>query len=223
MIVEADVACFGEIKIPLREFPDLLTRFGEQTARYKVDGRSNFREQTLFLEQSGASLIRANFPEEGLIKFIKDVCKWGNYPGIAARVCRENPTEKIVGLFRDAQQALSKGRIVDGLAKLQNLNALGGISFASKHLKFLAPDKAVVLDSIVESSLGYAMNRPGYINFLADCPGLRGRLADLAEFKRRISARYKRAVHGDRESYMDDAVFIFSEAKTVLAEKLAES
>jgi hypothetical protein len=46
--------------------------------------------------------------------------------------------------------------------------------------------------------------------------------AALAEFKKRASARYKRAVHGDRESYMDDAVFIFSEAKTVLAEKLAE-
>jgi hypothetical protein len=44
----------------------------------------------------------------------------------------------------------------------------------------------------------------------------------LAELKKRISARYKRAVHGDRETYMDDAVFIFSEAKTMLAEKLAE-
>jgi hypothetical protein len=44
----------------------------------------------------------------------------------------------------------------------------------------------------------------------------------LAELKKRISSRYKRAVHGDRETYMDDAVFIFSEAKTMLAEKLAE-
>ena len=46
--------------------------------------------------------------------------------------------------------------------------------------------------------------------------------AALAEFKKRASARYKRAVHGDRESYLDDAVFIFSEAKTAAAEKLAE-
>jgi hypothetical protein len=37
--------------------------------------------------------------------------------------------------------------------------------------------------------------------------GIRGADAALAEFKRRISARYKRAVRGDRESYMDDAVF----------------
>jgi hypothetical protein len=52
--------------------------------------------------------------------------------------------------------------------------------------------------------------------------GIRGADATLAEFKKRASARYKRAVHGDRETSMDDAVFIFSEAKTVLAEKLAE-
>jgi hypothetical protein len=53
--------------------------------------------------------------------------------------------------------------------------------------------------------------------------GIRGADAALAEFKRRVGTRFKRAIHGDRESYMDDAVFIFSEAKTVLAEKLAES
>jgi hypothetical protein len=52
--------------------------------------------------------------------------------------------------------------------------------------------------------------------------GIRGADAALAEFKKRASARYTRAVHGDRQSYMDDAVFIFSEAKTVAAEKLAE-
>jgi hypothetical protein len=52
--------------------------------------------------------------------------------------------------------------------------------------------------------------------------GIRGADAALAEFKKRAGARHKRAVHGDRESYVDDAVFIFSEAKTALAEKLAE-
>jgi hypothetical protein len=38
-----------------------------------------------------------------------------------------------------------------------------------------------------------------------------------------LSARCKRAVHGDREIYVDDAVFKFSEAKSVSAEKFAES
>jgi hypothetical protein len=44
-----------------------------------------------------------------------------------------------------------------------------GISFASKHLKFLAPDGAVVLDSIIEEQLGYAKNLAGYATFLTDC------------------------------------------------------
>jgi hypothetical protein len=52
--------------------------------------------------------------------------------------------------------------------------------------------------------------------------GIRGADAALADFKRRVGARYRSAVHGDRESYMDDAVFVFSEARAVLAEKLAQ-
>ena len=53
--------------------------------------------------------------------------------------------------------------------------------------------------------------------------GIRGADGALKEFEKRARARYRRAIHGDRETYMDDAVFIFSEAKTVMAEKLAES
>jgi hypothetical protein len=48
------------------------------------------------------------------------------------------------------------------------VNSLG-ISFASKHLKFLAPDDAVVLDSIIAEQLGYATNLAGYGTFLTDC------------------------------------------------------
>jgi hypothetical protein len=53
--------------------------------------------------------------------------------------------------------------------------------------------------------------------------GFQGADDALKEFKKRAGARYRRAVRSDRETYMDDAVFIFSEAKTMLADKFAES
>jgi hypothetical protein len=54
------------------------------------------------------------------------------------------------------------------------LNGLA-VSFASKHLKFLAPEKAVVLDSIVSKRLGYELTPDGYQAFLNDCRRIRDR------------------------------------------------
>jgi hypothetical protein len=63
---------------------------------------------------------------------------------------------------------VADGRVVESLTILLQVKNLG-ISFASKHLKFLAPKNAVVLDSIIEEQLGYATNPAGYGAFLTDC------------------------------------------------------
>ncbi len=46
------------------------------------------------------------------------------------------------------------------------------MSFASKHLKFLDPDRAIVLESIISTKLGYPLTLVGYGEFLADCRAL---------------------------------------------------
>jgi hypothetical protein len=48
------------------------------------------------------------------------------------------------------------------------LNGLA-VSFASKHLKFLVPERAVVLDSSISERLGYPRTPDGYLAFLGDC------------------------------------------------------
>jgi hypothetical protein len=44
-----------------------------------------------------------------------------------------------------------------------------GVPFASAHLKFLAPDRAVVLDSNISARLDYPKTPEGYLRFVEDC------------------------------------------------------
>lgn len=43
-----------------------------------------------------------------------------------------------------------------------------GVSFASKHLRLLYPDRFVTLDSVIDNRLGYSRNPAGYMRFLSD-------------------------------------------------------
>lgn len=48
-------------------------------------------------------------------------------------------------------------------AILGGTNILGlGVSFASKHLRMLAPEKYAVLDDVLSEGLGFALNSKGY-------------------------------------------------------------
>jgi hypothetical protein len=143
--------------INLTEFPELLTRFQRNVPT------------TADIEQLAAQLVRRDFDDQGLQEFIRRVCKWGGYAGIAGRVIQHNRPKQLAAFFRDANQKAHEGKIIDALKTLQNVKHLGQVSFASKHLKFLSPDFAVVADSIISNRLGYAMTPEGYQAFLADC------------------------------------------------------
>ncbi|MGB3717789.1 MAG: hypothetical protein WA996_25490 [Candidatus Promineifilaceae bacterium] len=54
------------------------------------------------------------------------------------------------------------------LEEVIRINGLS-ISFGSKHLRFLRPDKCPVLDSVIGSGLGYPESTAGYRLYAADC------------------------------------------------------
>jgi hypothetical protein len=58
--------------------------------------------------------------------------------------------------------------VADAMRRVIDLRDLG-ISFGSKHLKFLDPARAVVLDTVISGRLGYPLTIDGYTEFLADC------------------------------------------------------
>jgi len=111
------------------------------------------------LEAKGQELIAADLTESLLIDFIKAVHSWGgsfrNYYKVI-----ENAK---VAHFQNALQALSVTlpMVERALSSLLEINGLG-ISYASKHLRFLRPDICPILDNVVWEEFKYSWNPRGY-------------------------------------------------------------
>jgi len=99
------------------------------------------------------------------------VCDWGNYAGIAGRVRVRNSTSAVSHRLRQSIELADQGEFGEAVFRITKLKGLG-FSFASKVLRFLRPDRAVVLDSVISEGLGFARNVVGYEAFLAECVGI---------------------------------------------------
>ncbi|MEL7667270.1 MAG: hypothetical protein AAGU73_03585 [Actinomycetota bacterium] len=127
---------------------------------------------TLELEGVAMRLVQRGFPEDDTAHFVRAVCRWGGYPGIAGRVLKSNDAHKIRRALLGAVDALAEG---DGHAPrraLESINAIRGLgtpSFASKHLRFLDPATCPVLDRLVARNYGYPLTPHGYELYATDC------------------------------------------------------
>jgi hypothetical protein len=151
--------------LALETFPELLGIFLGHEA------------DTLEIEQSGLVLCQQDFASQELVQeFVRRVCGWGNYPGIAGRVLRNNSPEQIAVSLHGAAMALHSQNPDVGTA-LQRINALfglGQVSFASKHLRFLSPKLCPVLDSIISARMFYPQGIGGYQRFAGWCQMVAG-------------------------------------------------
>lgn len=111
------------------------------------------------LEAKGQGLIAAGLTESLLRDFIEAVHSWGgsfrNYYKV-----KENAK---VAHFQNALQALSvtTPMVERALSSLLEIDGLG-ISYGSKHLRFLHPDICPILDNIVWEEFKYPWNPRGY-------------------------------------------------------------
>ena len=147
---------FCRMDIALAEFPALLQRHHREDP------------DTKSIEEAATALAECGFSEERTAEFIRRVCRWGGYPGVAGRVLRNNKASLLSTRLAAACAAANSSDICAGLSELLNIRGLA-VSFASKHLRFLAPNSAPVLDSIISSRLGYPLSIPGYREFQSDC------------------------------------------------------
>ncbi|MBB5577678.1 hypothetical protein [Rhizobium paranaense] len=137
------------------EVPKLLERHRD---RYKGSDK---------VEQRATKLIAGNFPAADSLAFIEAVCKLGRGQRNFSRI-------EVAGGARIAQSLASATKAIEGgdvtlaIGELSRLPHLG-FSFASKVARFLAPDKCVVLDSVIRSRIGYLDSNVGYTRFLQDC------------------------------------------------------
>jgi hypothetical protein len=157
---------FGSrLTIPLSAFPQLLR---DHLIEYP---------STPMIEQLGRKLGEANFPREETCQFVREVCNWGGYPGIAGRILKNNKIDQICAAFRGALSDLNTGSVFKALCRVNAISGLGTPSFASKHLRFLRPDVCAVFDSILRDSLAIPFDPSGYHQFCADCAFLANALA----------------------------------------------
>lgn len=165
MRLQGDKAVFG-IEIPLADFGRLAT--------------AHFRdvEHTAEIESNGRRLVADGFPKVQVEDFVESVCGWGGYSGVSARVLRHNRIANIRSALTKAINVLDQPTpdLAAALLAVNGLKGLGGVSFASKHLRFLRPDLCPVFDGVLHTVLPYSFDSTGYAAFASDCSRLAAEL-----------------------------------------------
>jgi hypothetical protein len=151
-----------EIHVKIKNFSDLVDLHLTRVPRTKE------------LEKEGKLLKDADFPDAQLTEFIKEVCTWGGYAGIAGRVLNQNDLSFIQQKFIRARKLLAAINPKVGMAlfEINQIKGLGTPSFASKHLRFLFPNVCPVFDSFMWENFRYVFAPSGYEEFASDCLGI---------------------------------------------------
>ncbi|NLS07655.1 hypothetical protein HGP14_30820 [Rhizobium sp. P32RR-XVIII] len=149
---------FVRISLAPSEVPQLLERHRSEYPGADV------------VEQCARRLIAANFPPADATAFIEGVCVWGGGNRNLSRI-RDAGDATIAQALKSATDAIESGHGTQAIDELRELPHLG-LSFASKVARFLAPDKCVILDSVIRSRIGYVASSEGYAEFLQDCSQL---------------------------------------------------
>lgn len=113
-----------------------------------------------------ARCLRSGDANEAL-GFSEAVCAWGDGQRIWGKLQSRHGSKLGILLarwFADAMDAPTPSHAIAGGLALGGL----GVSFASKHLRHLRPDRYAVLDDIIEQGLGYARTPAGYDLFIHD-------------------------------------------------------
>lgn len=121
---------------------------------------------TQSLELKGGSLTE-NSSAADFLQFSQDVCEWGRGQRVWGNLQRHHEAESLAQVLRswlifansscEDEDAIAQGAEIKGL----------GVSFASKHLRMLNPERYAVLDDVFRQGLGIALNPRGYRLFLS--------------------------------------------------------
>jgi len=138
--------------------------------------------QTSNVEKLGES-ISANLSRGLVLAFSEKVCEWGGGARVWGNLSRDGTdqlADDLLAWFASVdgadtdEEAIRPGEAIHGLA----------ISFASKHLRMLRPERFAVLDAVLSEGLGFALNPKGYALFMRFLRTFR----ESISFKRNIAA-----------------------------------
>lgn len=129
------------------------------------------------LEARAAELEQADFPPHECHKFFRTAIGWGRGHRFLGRASAKNRPETVARALRDAVHSVDQGDPAEAVTRVQKLSYIGQ-SFASKLVRFLRPEQAVILDSVLRTNLGYAETKEGYATFIDDCRAIQRHLSD---------------------------------------------
>lgn len=128
------------------------------------------------VEEKGRALIATDFEPTQSAQFVEEVCSWGRGKRLIRRIQESSSDLQISERLRTAYNESLRGDIAKAIGVIGETRGIGQ-SFASKILRFLLPDRVVILDSVIRSGLGYSEDSKGYDAFLADCHELLTQIA----------------------------------------------
>lgn len=121
---------------------------------------------TQSLELKGCSLSESSSAAD-FLQFSRGVCEWGRGQRVWGNLQRHHGAENLAKVLKSwlifangsckDEDAIARGAEIKGL----------GVSFASKHLRMLDPERYAVLDDVLRQGLGIALNPSGYRLFLS--------------------------------------------------------
>jgi hypothetical protein len=111
------------------------------------------------LEEQGRNLITSVFSPHLLQNFIRDVHQWGaTFRNLETVLQNAKPSHFISAWNALSTQPPMVGRALDSLMEIRGL----GISYSSKHLRFLCPEYCPILDSNICKEFKYSEDSKGY-------------------------------------------------------------
>lgn len=145
-------------QICLTKFPELF------------DSHWNGDPSTRSVEIYAKEFVKTDMPHDRLFGFMRMVFGWGGSPYVGNKFMKHN-AKKLQDVHSAVLASHKYLNEKNDKAAIESLTALKGldVSYASKHLKFLDPENAVVLDSIIVRELGYENSEDGYVEFVGKC------------------------------------------------------
>jgi hypothetical protein len=141
---------------------------------------------TNLVEEHAERYVSADFPTHETLLFVRLVCAWGGArPRNYVHIYEENCGDAFAVFTRQLQYAHDQSLLnnhADAIDAVSGFRGVG-ISFGSKFLRFLCPDRAVVLDKNIRQRCGYDETNNDYAQFVHDCSLVRDNF-NAAGFRR---------------------------------------
>lgn len=121
--------------------------------------------------EAEAQQYRLTPSHQSALELSHAICQWGRGDRVFGNLHKRHGTTLGDKMNRWMRAALAADTDEAAIAPVSSTQEAGrpeglGVSFGSKHLRMLDPDRFAVLDSVLSEGLGYALNPKGYALFM---------------------------------------------------------